>query len=182
MFSELSNKSVVNKEVYDSMYRSVIGSIALSARQRELDEKLMYGSPTISSLTYYLHHLSNEVFKDYRTMFYGVKKLSLLPTGSCIPFSRKLFVTVTGKILACEHISHEFALGRVSEQGVKLNLEEIAQKYNEQYYSKITPVCKNATCKSAVHNACSIRGFKNRKSFVVTIRIMTLLLSTWQPI
>lgn len=85
--------------------------------------------------------------------------------------------------MACEHISHEFALGRVSEQGVKLNLEEIAQKYNEQYYSKITPVCKKMLhAKSAVHNACSIRGFKNRKSFVVTIRIMTLLLSTWQPI
>ena len=163
MFSELSNKSVVNKEVYDSMYRSVIGSIALSARQRELDEKLMYGSPTISSLTYYLHHLSNEVFKDYRTMFYGVKKLSLLPTGSCIPFSRKLFVTVTGKILACEHISHEFALGRVSEQGVKLNLEEIAQKYNEQYYSKITPVCKKCYMQKCCAQCMFYTGIQEQK-------------------
>lgn len=171
----LSNKEIANQEKYKSMYKSVVESIIASKRRKEIDEKLMYNSPEISSLTYYLHHMSNEVFKNYRVMFYGTKKLSLLPTGSCIPFNRKLFVTVNGKILVCERIAHEFAVGQVSASGVDLNLKQIASTYNDKYYGRIIPKCK----KCYMQSFCSqclfytgireepvfCKGFRNYKGF-----------------
>ena len=34
-----------------------------------------------------------------------------IPTGTCRPFERKLFLTVRGKILPCEKIGQEHAIG-----------------------------------------------------------------------
>jgi len=96
------------------MRKSVFQSIALSPRRKEIDQQLMYNAPDISTVTYFLHHLSNEVFRDYRSMFYGKRNFKLLPTGTCIPFNRKMYVTVHGKILVCERIDHDFAVGHVT--------------------------------------------------------------------
>lgn len=102
----------------------------------------MYVSPNISALTSYLHRYTNETFKDYRAMFYGTHRYSLLPTGTCIPFNRKFLITTNGKIMVCEHIDHKYAVGRADSKGVHINVEEIADKYNEQYFNRITHLCK----------------------------------------
>lgn len=38
--------------------------------------------------------------------------LKTIPTGTCIPLVKRMFVTVTGKILPCERIGQQFALGK----------------------------------------------------------------------
>ena len=52
---------------------------------------------------------------DYNELLYKemTKEEEFLPTGTCIPFSRKLFVTVNGKILPCERIGHNNFLGSI---------------------------------------------------------------------
>jgi uncharacterized protein len=44
-----------------------------------------------------------------------------------------MFVTVNGKILPCERISHKYALGEVTDEGVHLDFTEIAERYNNYY-------------------------------------------------
>ena len=154
MFSELSRENVINPDLFNKMFLNVQATIIKSGRQDFIDKKLMYVSPNITALTAYLHRYTNETFKDYRTMFYGTRKYSLIPTGTCIPFNRKFLITTNGKIMVCEHIDHKFAVGKVDQNGVHLDLGEIANKYNEQYYNRIVHLCNKCyaqgTCSQCI--------------------------------
>ena len=60
----------------------------------------------------------------------NIKKMPARKT--CLPFSKKLFITVNGKILPCENINHENPLGNTKNSKNKiLNPENIAKVYNE---------------------------------------------------
>ncbi|MBS1446186.1 MAG: radical SAM peptide maturase [Odoribacter sp.] len=139
--SELNNANIADVEKYKNLHQGVYGSIALSDRGADIDRKLMYGSPRINLLTYFLHHTTSETYSNYRTMLYGTKRYKLLPSGSCIPFERKMYITVNGKILVCERIGHHYTVGRVDKQGVTLSFQEIADRYN-QYYRRLSRLCE----------------------------------------
>lgn len=172
--SELNNSSVAQKGKYDELRKNVFQSIALSPRREEMDRQLMSQAPDISSATYFLHHLSSEVFRDYRSMFYGRKKQKLLPTGTCVPFNRKMYITVHGKILVCERIDHDFAVGYVTDEKVELNFKEVAENHRK-YSSKLLPQCKycymQEACSQCMYytdvlaDKMVCRSFKNREMF-----------------
>lgn len=73
-------------------------------------------------------------------LLHGKRDMVYTPTGTCLPFSRKLFVTVNGKILPCERIGHQYALGHVDEERVRLDFQEIADRYNG-YYNMVRDQC-----------------------------------------
>lgn len=139
--SELNNSGVTENNKYVAMKQSVAQSIALSSKRATINKNLMYNAPDVASVTYFLHHLSNEVFRDYRSMFYREKKGKLLPTGTCIPFNRKMYVTVQGKILVCERISHEYAVGQVTDDHLTLDFSHVAEMH-QKYCSKLLSQCK----------------------------------------
>lgn len=188
--SELNNSSIADQSKFDKMHKSVYRSIASSPQSKVIDQELMYESPRISILTYFLHHLTSEVFKDYRIMFYDNKKYALLPGGTCIPFNRKMFLTVNGRILPCERIDHDFSIGYVDKNHVELDFEKIADTYNG-YYDKITKQC----CECYMFKSCSqclfytdvkpdkivCHGFKNKELFAdyLTLNIGYLEDNPW---
>lgn len=139
--SELNNAGIKNGEKFSQIQKSVFTSIATSKNNAVIDRELMYKSPRISTLTYFLHHLTNEVLKDYRILLYGDKKYALLSGGTCIPFERKMYITVNGRILVCERIDHDYSVGNITDTGVVLDTSQIARKYNS-YYKKIGKICK----------------------------------------
>jgi uncharacterized protein len=63
-----------------------------------------------------------------------------IPTSTCQPVSKKVFLTVNGKILPCERIGQQHCLGWVDDHGVKLDFEKIAAIYNS-YYDKLKKQC-----------------------------------------
>ncbi|GHT18086.1 radical SAM peptide maturase [Bacteroidia bacterium] len=64
-----------------------------------------------------------------------------LPTGTCQPFKRMIFVTSDGKILPCERIGHQFEMGKITAEKVDIDFQKIAEKYNESY-RKINEKCR----------------------------------------
>ena len=72
-------------------------------------------------------------------------------------------MTVNGKILPCERIGHQFALGHVDDLGVHLDFEAIADRYNG-YYRKMKPQCSachnRKACSQCVFNLGGIDGLK----------------------
>lgn len=58
---------------------------------------------------------------------------SIFLTGTCIPFSRKIFVSVTGKLYPCERIGNEIDFGKVTVGGVLVNYDNIVSVYNSLY-------------------------------------------------
>ena len=93
-------------------------------------------------------------------LLYGDKKYSLLNTGSCVPFKRKIYLTVNGRILVCERIDYEFSVGYVTENGVELDTDKIAKKYN--YYCKKL----HHQCRSCYSQASCSQCAVDRKSVV----------------
>jgi uncharacterized protein len=131
-------------------------------------------SGNYQSVTLFLHRYSGFVFKDYTDLLFDRREQKYLPTGTCMPFSKKLYVTVNGKILPCERIGHQFALGEITDSEIKLDVEAIAQKYNA-YYAKFEnqrDSCKNIkSCIQCIYNVEGLEkkpvchGYMNEESF-----------------
>ncbi|MCO5257827.1 MAG: radical SAM peptide maturase [Lentimicrobium sp.] len=100
------------------------------------------GVPKVRLLADYLVYNSSLFFKTYRDLFINERERVRIPTGTCIPFSKKLFVSAGGKILACEKIGHEFELGHITEKQVILNIDEVCKKFNT-YIDSIRQSCNN---------------------------------------
>lgn len=132
---ELNNSGIRPKmmEIYRRMYRSKLGSVS-EQDDTPVREEMLNDDPAYHSATLYLMNNSPYAFKDYNELIYGKEeKRPKFPSGTCIPFSRKVYVTVDGSILPCERISPRYSLGRVTDTSVELVFEDIAAKYNALY-------------------------------------------------
>ncbi len=76
---------------------------------------------------------------------------SIIPTGTCFPFSKKIFITASGDIKPCEKIPLQFSLGSINERGILIDFENISNFYNS-LYSKVWNNCSK--CK--IMKNCSI--------------------------
>lgn len=68
-----------------------------------------------------------------------------LPTRTCIPFSRKIFVSVKGKLYPCERIGNQFDFGSITSDSVLFDYKKILTTYNGLYkkYVRFCTRCKN---------------------------------------
>lgn len=96
--------------------------------------------PTPRDVIESIRRYSGVVFRKYDELLAPREQRCYIPTGTCIPFSRMVFVTVNGKILPCERIGHQFSLGQVDTSGVRIDLERVAAIYNG-YYDKLARQC-----------------------------------------
>ena len=96
---------------------------------------------------------------------------SILPTGTCIPFSKRLFVDHNGGIHPCEKVCRDEPLGYVDDVHVCLPLEKIANVHN-RLLQKMLPLCqrcyKQKVCTRCLKERgtkcdeyCDINRFKN---------------------
>lgn len=113
------------------------------------DDSLLY-STKHKSLIHFLYNTKGLSFNDYSDLMFEKNNKIKIPTGTCLPFSRKMFVSVCGDILPCEKIGLEHTLGHVNENSVEINAEAIAVIYNN-YLNNIFM----AQCNSCCNQACS---------------------------
>ena len=81
-------------------------------------------SPYFSSFMHDFRRHSGNVYYDYNELLYDWEEANFIPTGTCFPFFKKMFVTAQGKIMQCERINHIHSLGLVKEDGVFLDYGE----------------------------------------------------------
>ena len=139
---------------FNRTYRNYSESVAQAENCEKLREELFIKNPETSSLMNYLYYFSDNHFFSYNDLLRKRDRQLQFVTGTCIPFSKKLFVTVKGRILQCERINHEFALGRVTDTGVELDLEQVARQHNSyvQKYARQCEHCGNRTaCMQCVY-------------------------------
>lgn len=145
--SELNNSGIRPEKVeeFNRTYRNSEESLHQSEHYEEIENDLFIGTSSYKSLALYLHQYSGNYYRDYTDLLFDKEHLKYIPTGTCLPFAKKMFVTVNGKILPCERIGHQFGLGQVTETIVEIDPEGIARKYNE-YYHKMENQCSH--CKN----------------------------------
>ena len=86
-----------------------------------------------------------------------------------------MFVTVNGKMLACERIAHKYELGRITDHAVQLDFKQIVDKYDE-WYKILKKQCSNcyrqSSCMQCVfqidklENNPKCNGYTTKKDFV----------------
>ena len=64
-----------------------------------------------------------------------------IPSSTCMPFSKKIYLTIQNKLLPCEKINYDYAIGNVNEN-VEINIPKITRKYN-YYYNHLKKFCQS---------------------------------------
>jgi len=79
-------------------------------------------------------YLSNVLYLLY-------DQVKIFPTGGCVFFDKKIFLSTRHNLYPCEKISAKYAIGKVNEK-VILDIPAIVQKHNF-YYEQFKKVCQN---------------------------------------
>lgn len=175
--SELNNSSIRSDKIaeFEATYRNKAEDLRQSENYEQLAKDMFMNEPNTNDLLLYLHQYSGNVFRDYKSLLYNPENMSGTPSGTCTPFSKKMFVTVNGKILQCERIDHDFALGYVNSDGIHLDMALIAEKFNT-WVGKIKKQCESCyrkqSCIQCVYYIDGIQqekpmciGFMNKEDF-----------------
>jgi len=150
-----SGVSTSMREEFWNTYANVNASLFQIEDYSLVEKDMFIRLPNIKGVSKFLDQCSGFVFNDYNDLLVSEKEGKTgnqeprLPTGTCVPFDRKVFITVNGKILPCEQIGHQYSLGTVDESSVELDFEKIAETYN-QYYDTLKTQC----CACAHAEAC----------------------------
>ncbi len=129
-----------NESIFWNTFKNKYESLHQSENYDDLNKEMFIDSPDTQSLAVFLQQYSGNTFKSYNELLYEPSSFNLYPTGTCLPFSKKIFVTVNGKILPCERIDHKYALGQIGETEVLIDYELIAKRYNN-WHSKVSKQC-----------------------------------------
>lgn len=99
------------------------------------EESLLYKEST-DFLRYYS---INYYISNINALLHNVEKY--LPTSTCTPFSKKIFLTNRVKLLPCEKVSYKYFMGEVNKN-VEIDIQEITHNYNF-YYKHLKKTCQN---------------------------------------
>lgn len=165
------------KEEFNKMFVSYKDS--MDYQKKELVIERFTSDPKIFNLCKFLLWYGNNQYFDYESFLYGSDICKKTKTGTCFPFSRKMYVTVNNKILACERINQKYILGNVMNDRVCIDPEMIAKKYNT-YYSKMKTQCQNCYmingCNQCIFQIDNLEespvcyGFKNERQICEYIK------------
>jgi uncharacterized protein len=175
--SELNNSGIRSDKIeeFNRTYRNKSESLQQSENYEKLSEDIFIGEPQTEQLLLFLHQYSGNTFKTYIDLFIDESKIKYRPTGTCTPFDKKMFLTVNGKILQCERIDHNFALGSVENGKVNLDLDYVVNRFNS-YLDKLVKRCtvcnRKKSCTQCLYYIPDIdsdkpvcRGFMSKKDF-----------------
>lgn len=176
--SELSNVGIKQDKKQEFMltYKNIQENLHQTENYEKIEQDMFLKNGSYQDLALFLNEYSNFSFSDYKELLFGKnQKITLIPTSTCIPFSRRMFITVNGKILPCEHIEQQYTLGEITDDGhINLDFEMIARKYNSYLYKfeKQCHTCRNKrTCKQCMFYISNLKtkpiceGYMNEDKF-----------------
>lgn len=132
-----------NEDVLKKMYRSIIKSEG--EFQDEKTDMSVYilreNSIKYGQLADFLKFFTvNYYLSNINALLYSTEKL--LPSCTCIPFQKKIFLTTRNKLLLCERINYDYYMGTIDEK-IEIDIPRITKKFNS-YLKRIKNSCK--TC------------------------------------
>ena len=155
-FSALNTTDVRRDKIeeFNRMYKNVAQDLNCSSKCGIIEQEMFINAPQTARLLDYLRTYSGNFYQSYVNLLMDKNNLKQPLTATCTPFMRKLFVTVNGKILQCEKINHDFAVGLVTNDEVTLDLKQAAELHN-RYTSTYIKECKTCAirknCKRCVY-------------------------------
>lgn len=167
-----NNIPIENKDKFKNLYSSAIDSFKKTKKSKFKPGEIFKIDPSTHGLIMFVRYFSNNFFNSYWELFRDLKNIVYVPTGTCLPFSRKIFLTTNGEILPCERINRRHPLGTVKQGLVNIDFESIKDIY-DNIYDKYREQCAKCHgggfCSSCIFNDISIddkvlcSSFKTKK-------------------
>lgn len=112
-------------------------------REIEYEPSLIPQNPLFNRILIFgTRLLHNSYNKEFQLLTGEISEDKTLPTGTCIPFSKRLFVSFDGKIHPCEKVNRDIPLGYVDSTGVvKINCAEVADRFMRSV-TQASSLCK----------------------------------------
>lgn len=161
--SQLNNIGIRKNKLdeFNTMFQLTSKSINDSKNSTYVKEKMEFNFPGNYNKAVFLNSLLDNTFWSYDDIINKkeINYIKRIPTGTCFPFRKKIFVTAKGKILPCERIGHQFSLGDVTRDKINLNTNNIGNKY-KLYYLKLKSQCEKCylfpICQKCIFNIQSL--------------------------
>lgn len=131
----LENKDVLermfhSKKKSEYEYRKENSRYSLLTHEESLQYKDLSNFLRYYSINYYISNIS--------ALLHVVERY--LPTSTCTPFSKKIFLTNRNKLLPCEKVSYDYTMGSVKAD-VEIDIDAVVKKYN-YYYMHLKKYCQ----------------------------------------
>lgn len=141
-----------NKKEFEQIYLAKWKSV------HDMEQELVSGKinfenhPRFDQVARYIQMHSPYEYHDYNELLFADKaKEKSYPTGTCLPFTKKVFVNVTGRIMPCEMISYEYGYPAIRQGKVNIDFQQIADCYNS-YFERSSNICQ--FCKDQLGCLC----------------------------
>ena len=151
-FSALNTSGIRKDKLneFNQTYCNISRSIKQSANSNILQKELFIKNPKTYQVLECIRQYSGNVYSHYSQLLFDKDKVGRYPTGTCVPFAKKMFVTVKGRILQCERINHEYSLGTVTDDQIHLNMKQAAEQHNKYVFKYMDQCTKCKSCKQCV--------------------------------
>ncbi|MDR2921367.1 MAG: radical SAM peptide maturase [Tannerella sp.] len=132
---ELSYSGIVEeqREAFATMFTEKSASMKQAMNCEAVVEDLFGIDPQTMQLSNFFEAYTDHTYRSLPDLFFKKDTITYLPTSTCPPFYKKIFLTVNGKILPCEKIGQRTPLGSVTNGVVELHSEEIKKIYMKLY-------------------------------------------------
>jgi uncharacterized protein len=161
------------KKEFWATYVNIDQSLHESEDYSVIEKEMFFMLPNIDDARRWLHYSCDCRFDNYNNLIYPVDGEKRTATGTCRPFSLRMYLTVNGKLLPCERVSPQFGLGDVTPDRVVLDCDQIATVYNTYFHmmKKQCQGCFNAdSCSQCIFSIGGLEagkpvcnGFMNEK-------------------
>jgi uncharacterized protein len=159
------NSNGVRKDKIDSfnsIFNVLQQSFNLAENYDELENEMFINIPNKRVLLDFIYTYSGNTFRHYHDLFLIKKIRERRQTGTCVPFEKKLFITVNGKILPCTTVGQNYPLGYVTDSKIEINSEQIEKRY-QSIFEKLQKQCETCfnldCCRECVYFMKSKDGY-----------------------
>lgn len=104
-----------------------------------LDNELIAQSPLLKRILEFSYRLFDNVYANESFLFEDEEPK--FATGTCIPFSKRMFVTFDGKLHPCEKVNRDNPLGMVDRGRVVIDVNKVAYDFNIMT-KKMQSICR----------------------------------------
>ncbi|MCL2311765.1 MAG: radical SAM peptide maturase [Firmicutes bacterium] len=177
LISEISTDGRLSEENENEFF-TMFKSRHDSFNELKAPTSIYQQNPFFQKTLNFILHSTNLVYVDYSFLNAGANR-PIKPTGTCIPFFRKIFVNAAGNVLQCERISHQYFIDKIKDENYKINVERIVKQFNSRI-KKMKKFCSKcylaSNCPTCIYTFSSLRNnsitcnyYTNKEAFAIYI-------------
>lgn len=149
----------IKKDEFEGMYKALYDEFNSIKNKQETEEAFFLRSALTAIAKKFTVRFLDNSFNDFTELMRKEKGVyRYINNGSCIPFSRRILMTVNNKLFPCERIGHDSPLGYIQDDNIFIDSKAI--KRYSMLYNDVKHLCTQCyqykNCPTCIY--CEIRN------------------------